>query len=390
MGYNERIRGSDHCSSPRRDSAGLEPEYAVSTMQPAAGRRPARNNRLVEGPSDEFAGALRGARRLMVVGHVTPDSDCLGASLALVLLLRQAGREAALHLPRLAVAKKLRFMLSIADGEMAGAPGARNVPPVSAATAEWRGDCDAVVIVDTANARRVNVDGGADALAGRTTLVIDHHITNPDFGRYNWVDPHASSTSEMVAGLAGHLNWALTPTTASLLYAGIHGDTAGFSLPNTTSGALQAAAGLIRAGADVTHIGEQLCRSQERHDFELLRRVYDHTRATEDGRMAYSFLTYDDITASGCTAEDIDDQVSIPRALAGIRIALLFTEGEPGVVRVNLRGEGRTSVLEIAEHFGGGGHTQSAGVRIRSRGMPQVIEEVLAVARQHLERSAGG
>ncbi len=63
---------------------------------------------------------------------------------------------------------------------------------------------------------------------------------------------------------------------------------------------------------------------------------------------------------------------------------MLFSEGEPGIIRVNLRGEGNTSVIEIAEHFGGGGHTQSAGVRLRNKPMQQAIDEVLAVARRLL------
>jgi phosphoesterase RecJ-like protein len=171
---------------------------------------------------------------------------------------------------------------------------------------------------------------------------------------------------------------------ASLLYCGIHGDTAGFSLPNTSADCLSLAARLVQAGADVTHIGEQLCRSQARPDFELLRRVYDHTTVVADGHIAYSYLSHGDIVESQCSAEDIDDQVSIPRALAGVRIAILFSEGEPGVVRVNLRGEGRTSVIEIAQAFGGGGHTQSAGIRVRNKPLQQVIQDVIAVASRHL------
>jgi phosphoesterase RecJ-like protein len=93
------------------------------------------------------------------------------------------------------------------------------------------------------------------------------------------------------------------------------------------------------------------------------------------------------MTESGCRPEDIDDQVSIPRALKGVAIAMLFSEGEPGIVRINLRGEGRTTVVEIAQRFGGGGHPQSAGVRVRNKPMREVIDMVVAAAQEHL---AGG
>jgi len=314
--------------------------------------------------------ALRGVRRVVLAGHVTPDADSLSSALGLGLLLRERGVEASLVLPRLVVAKRLQFLLEL------GRDVAVASEPVAGA--------DSAIIVDTATVKRVNVEGGFERLAELATFNIDHHITNPDYARHNWVDPHASSSCEMIARLAAAMEWRVRGAAASLLYAGLHGDTAGFSLPNTTAEALNIGAELVRGGADVTHIGEQLCRSQGRHDFELLRRVYDHTTVTEDGQIAYSYISHDDIVASGCTAEDVDDQVSIPRALRGIRIAMLFSEGEAGVVRVNLRGEGRTSVIEIAERFGGGGHVQSAGVRMRNKTMATVIDEVLGAARGHL------
>jgi phosphoesterase RecJ-like protein len=326
-------------------------------------------------PSALFVEALRGTRRPMIFGHVTPDADCLGAAFGLAELLRENQADARVVLPQGAVARRLRFMLDLA--------GARVVMH------DLREDADSVVVVDTAGPKRVNVGGGFESVARFTSFNIDHHITNPDFAVHNWVDPHASSTSELIARLADVMGWRVNATTASLLYAGIHGDTAGFSLPNTTADALHTAAELIRAGADVTNIGERLCRSQDRHDFELLRRVYDHTRVTEDGLIAYSYLTLADIRESGCSAEDIDDQVSIPRALRGIQIAMLFSEGEPGVVRVNLRGEGQRSVVEIAQQFGGGGHSQAAGVRVRNKPIEAVLAEVLAAAQAHLLGHSG-
>jgi len=63
---------------------------------------------------------------------------------------------------------------------------------------------------------------------------------------------------------------------------------------------------------------------------------------------------------------------------------MLFSEAERGIVRINLRGEGRTTVVEIAQRFGGGGHAQSAGVRVRNKPMQEVIETVVAAATEHL------
>jgi len=317
--------------------------------------------------------ALGRVRRPVIVGHVTPDADCLGSMYGLAVMLRLHEVDARVGLPG-DVAAKLQFLIELAPA----------VPRV----AGWddAAGYDALIAVDTASQKRINLSAPPALDGGLTSFNFDHHITNTDFATHNWVDSHATSASELIARLLAVLEWKVPSQVASLLYAGIHGDTGGFSLPSTNSDALHVAAELVRAGADVAHLGEQLCRSQNRSDFELLRHVYDHTRLTEDGRIAYSHLSHADMVESGCTAADIDDQVSIPRALRGVRIAMLFSEGEPGEIRINLRGEGTVTVVEIAQQFGGGGHAQSAGVRMRNKPMEQVIGEVVAAAEAHLER----
>lgn len=323
-------------------------------------------------PTHEFVKHLQTVRKPIIVGHVTPDADCIGSNFGLALAMRENGIDATVGLPTGCVANKISFMLDLSRG--VPTTGELN-PSIS---------FDSIIVIDTAAAKRINIQPLPDLGGPLVSFNIDHHITNDDFARHNWVDPHASSSCEMVSVLVNRLGWKMSKPVASLLYAGLYGDTGGFSLPCTSAESLRIGAELVSAGADVAHIGEQLCRSQNRSDFELLRRVYDHTTVVADGRIAYSHLSYKDITDAGCKADDIDDQVSIPRALKGVRLAMLFSEGEPGVVRINLRGEGTVTVVELAQRFGGGGHAQSAGVKMKNKPMEQVISEVVAAAEEHL------
>jgi phosphoesterase RecJ-like protein len=329
-------------------------------------------------PSKDFLDAMHRTRCPIIVAHVTPDADALGAILGLAAAFREHEIASTVGLPGATVAAKLRFMLDLVP----------HAPLVD----EWQGNgtYDALFALDSASEKRINIKPPVNPAGPLPIFNIDHHLTNTNFGRFNWVDAHASSSCELLARLLGELGWKPTPVVASLLYAGIFSDTAGFSLPSATAGTFQIAADLTECGADVALIGEQLCRSQGRGDFDLLRRVYDNTQVVAEGQIAYSSLSHHDITSAGCTAEDIDDQVSVPRSLKGVRIALLFTEGEPGVIRVNLRGEGRVTVLDIAKRFDGGGHAQSAGIRFRDRGMDEAIRAVVEAARQHLRMFDAG
>ncbi len=324
-------------------------------------------------PPEDFVLALREAKRPFIVAHVTPDCDAIGAILGLTTAFRANGVDATAGLPTSSIAQKLQFMLELA----VGIPFADRWDP--------DGPFDALIVLDTANQKRINIKPAPEIESGLPVFNIDHHTTNTAFGRYNWVDGCATSTCELVARLIAALGWTPSPNCASLLYTGIHGDTAGFSLSTSSALALRTAAGLLDAGADVELVGEALCRSQSLSEFDLLRLVYDHTAVIEGGKIAYSQLSFDDISGAGCRPDDIDDQVSIPRALKGVRIALLFTEGERDVIRVNLRGEGKVTVVEIAKKLGGGGHNQSAGILFNDKTMQEVIDLVCQEAIEHLK-----
>lgn len=315
-------------------------------------------------PPSELVEALASARRPLVIGHVTPDVDALGSMLGLARAMPSGG--AAIALSARPASQKLRFLLELAGG----------MPVADAARIA---ETDLFVVVDTASTARVNIPGGWQAIADRAVANIDHHITNPDFGRFNWVVATASSTSEMVHRLIRAAGWKIDAITASLLFAGLQSDTGGFSLPNATADAFETAAALIRDGADIERVSARLLRSQEPHEFALMRVVYHNTRVVADGRIAYSTLSHEEITAAGCSPDDIDDQVSIPRSLSRIRVAMLFSEADRGLIRINFRGEEGTPVLPLAQALGGGGHTYSAGARIRGE-MTGVVDRVLKEA----------
>ena len=135
----------------------------------------------------------------------------------------------------------------------------------------------------------------------------------------------------------------------------------GLSATKLGDGLIAAAAELVELGADVTQLGERLCRSRRLSEFKLLRTIYANTQLAAEGRIAYSTADHREMVEAGCAAADIDDQVSVPRSLHGTRLAMLFTEGVQGKTRINFRGDSGASVLPLAKVFGGGGHDTAAG-----------------------------
>jgi phosphoesterase RecJ-like protein len=319
----------------------------------------------------ELCDALRTAKRTALIGHVTPDADCLTVLGSMKLALEQLGKQPVVALPEGTVARRLQFLLDLAD--------------VRPGSGEQLAACDAALVMDTAKDRRVNVDGKLEALPNAKILNVDHHASNTRFGAINWVDGGRSSTAEMVYEVICALGCRITPQIATLIYAGIHNDTQGFSLANTTTRSLEIAHDVAAAGAQVVETCERLNRSRSRSEFDLLKVVYQNTRVSDDGRLGWSTADHEEIREAGCTANDIDDQVEAVRSIEGVQVAILFSEGNQGKVRMNFRGERGVSVLELAQQFRGGGHAQAAGA-ILDGTIPTVVERVIPAALDFVTR----
>ena len=62
----------------------------------------------------EICDAVRGAKNIALVGHVTPDADCLGVIGAMSLALAELGKYACASLPGDSVARRLQFLCDMA------------------------------------------------------------------------------------------------------------------------------------------------------------------------------------------------------------------------------------------------------------------------------------
>ena len=326
--------------------------------------------------SPEAIRELRAARSPVMISHVVPDADALGSALAMALGWADEQRRPTVSLPPGSLSQRLSFLVEQAD--------------VPVATEEDFRQADLFVTLDTAKKERCNVPQalrGADWSRGRPLVNIDHHSTNTRFGTVNAIEADASSTSELVFHLLRSAERPITPLIASLLYAGIQTDTLGFSLPTTTPSALRASAELVELGADVGDLGERLGRSQRKSEFDLLRIIYANTKVVGAGDVAYSSASFDEIQQAGCSAADIDDQINVPRSLDGVRLAMLLTEGRKGKTRINFRGSGIVTVLDLAAEFGGGGHSQAAGA-VLDCSLDEAIARVVPRAVEYVKRFA--
>src|SRR5947207_1562016 len=114
------------------------------------------------------------------------------------------------------------------------------------------------------------------------------------FGEVNLIVPDASSTAEIVRDLLRELAVPLTPEIAVALYVGLVTDTGRFQYTNTTPKALELAAELVAAGADVHGVFRHVYETVQFAKLKLLARALERAQVFDRGRLGVSYLLTDD------------------------------------------------------------------------------------------------
>ncbi|MCL2104391.1 MAG: DHH family phosphoesterase [Kiritimatiellaeota bacterium] len=321
-------------------------------------------------PAEDILRAFKGAKSILISGHIRTDGDSLGSMIALAHLLNRAGFKA------------------VAAGERReelGAPGflrgtERLIRPAAAAKMRF----DLLVTVDCGAVDRLPPPL-QNAVKTCTVVNLDHHVTNTRFGTFNWVDPKASSTGEIVWRLARKAKWALDDIAAEALWVAIITDTGRFAYDMTKPATLRCAADLLRYGVRTPFINDTIYASFSAVNIELKRRAFKTLEILNHGEIASVTLTRKDFEAAGGAKVDAEDVIDIPRSLAGNRVALCFYESRenPLETRVSIRTHTPLDATVLAKRFGGGGHPRAGGCTINAP-LRQARKLVLEAVREWL------
>jgi len=311
--------------------------------------------------------AIRGARRVLAVGHENPDADAIGASLAIKRIVERLGG-AATPVCTDPVPPLYDFLPGIEHFRTDPEPDI---------------DYDLLVVSDCGTLDRVGAvrDRHANLFARLPRVVIDHHASNEAIGPTDWIDPSAAATCEMVTLLAARLGVPLEADDGALaaaLMSGIVMDTATFAHPNATPRTLLVSAALIEAGAPLSDISRRLYRTKPDAQLRLFGRVLDRLEHADDGRIIWSTLLESDLEATGTAAPHSEGIIDLLAQAERAEVAILFKEQDRST-RISVRTRpGGVDATALAGRFGGGGHARAAGATVElpaSEARPAVLAE---------------
>lgn len=299
---------------------------------------------------------LASAQQILCISHVNPDGDAVGSLLGIGWILRRLGKE-----PTLALQDP-------PPNEHRLLPGADEI--ITAQSPNYRADVqersfDAVICVDASSPDRMGNAYNSLVHGSVPLIVIDHHITNTDFGTINWVAPECAAACQMLAYLADALGVALDGHLAECLLTGLVTDTLCFRTSSTTSAVLEVAQRLMQGGASLMTVTQ---RTVNRQPFAMIKlwSLILPTIQIEDGVIWAS------------TDQSVFEEVGLPIGDTGLS-SYLVTADEAAMsavfvqkqtpaglpcVECSFRAKPGYNVAALALSLGGGGHPAASGCTI--------------------------
>ena len=306
---------------------------------------------------NETAQFLRERDHYVILTHRRPDGDTLGSAAALCLLLRKIGKTAhVLHNPE--AFPRLSWLVEDLSRER-----------------PEEGDC--LISVDVASDDML--PKAFKQYQNHITLRIDHHGASTSFTEFEHVDAASASCAEILYDLAVEMGVELDRELAEAVYVGASTDTGCFRFANTTGHTLRTAAACVEAGARTFQLNQELFETNTLARLKIQAWMIDHLKLLKNGTLALAVIPRSVELELGATEDDMDNISSIPRTVAGVKVAATLRESPEGDVKLSVRAVPGYDATKLAVQFGGGGHVGAAGAHIR-----MTLDKVLPLVEQAL------
>jgi phosphoesterase RecJ-like protein len=286
---------------------------------------------------NEILNLINNSKNVLILTHKNPDGDAAGAVFALARALKNNNI-------------RVKFIFEDYNHKFDIINPFKNITEIDYSF-DISMEC-LLIILDCGSIERLGKY--KSCLHNKIVINIDHHISNNNFGDYNFVDVHASSTCEIVYGFIKNIT-SIDDDIAAAIYAGIVSDTGGFRHICTTSNTYLIVSELLKFNFDFTKIYNQLMIVWTPEEIKMLSYVLKNLELHQEYKLALSYLTYDEIVnkSTGKFIEFI-------KSISNIEIAIMIVEDKKDVCKLSFRSE-KMDVNKMAQKFGGGGHKLAAG-----------------------------
>ncbi len=292
---------------------------------------------------------------IVITTHRKPDGDAMGASLGMYNILCRKGHKVHVIAPT-EFAEFYKWL-----------PGSEDILVYT----EQEQNCanltysaDLIFCLDYNSLNRVNEMGHYINHARGHKVLIDHHPDPDGFADYNFSEPQASSTAEMVYDFLEMIDYTdyLNKEVAECLYTGIMTDTGGFMFAGTTPRVHRIVAHLLDLGVESHVIYNKIFNTYRESRLRLIGYCLKEKMIIyPELKTGFIYLSKKELEDFDVKTGDTEGLVNYPLKLKDVVFSALLTE-RGDIVKISFRSKGEFDVNQFArKHFEGGGHKNAAG-----------------------------
>ena len=302
---------------------------------------------------------LDGVKSVGIAGHINPDGDCIGSSLAVYNYIAENYPDIKVFVYLDKVPNLFKFL--------------KNARRIKSALSKER-EHDLFFALDCADLGRL---GEAKKFydAAKKTVCVDHHISNAGFADERYIVPQASSTSELVYNIMDPEK--ISKGIAECLYVGIVHDTGLFQYSCTSSRTMEIAGALMDMGIDYSRIVDRTFFQKTFEQQKILGVALSKAKLSHGGRIISCIITNEDMKACSVAPRHLEGIVSQLRSTKGVDTAIFLYQNAEDGYKISMRSERIADVSAVASLYGGGGHVRAAGCTVKGIEPDVFMEEVI-------------
>jgi phosphoesterase RecJ-like protein len=303
----------------------------------------------------ELSNLFSSAENILIMCHINPDGDSVGAQLALYHYFKANGKDVSLLAPN-NLQEFLKWMDGAGQIEVFIKDRKKGRMMIEGA--------DLIIMLDFNQSGRLGEAEDYVVASKAKKVVIDHHLNPENFADLIISDPTKCSTSELVHEVICEINGAkfINRSYAEALYVGIITDTGNFEHGSYSSRTFRIVADLLDTGIEKEKIINLIYNnfSSDRirlQGFALNQRMV----VMPEYKTAYIYLSKNDLKEYNHVKGDTEGFVNMPLSIKGINFSALFIEKD-NFIKLSFRSKGQFPSNEFASlYFSGGGHLNASG-----------------------------
>ncbi|NOQ50573.1 MAG: hypothetical protein GQ557_02810 [Mycoplasmataceae bacterium] len=297
---------------------------------------------------------IKKAKEIIIYRHVSPDGDALGSQYGLKAFIN-------LNFPKINV-----YAINPEDETMNG------IFPEGDKLPNKIKNC-LVIIVDTANTDRIS---GLKWSEGTKIIKIDHHPNTDDYGDIKLVNVKYAATAEIITEIiTSDPKFKIDKLIAKYLLTGIITDTGSFRYSSVSENTLLMASRLWKTNVKSQVIYDSIYRKSLK---QIKYNGFVLSNFKVKNNVAYFIAPKKIESKYDVSYSYVSSSVGMLMGPIEVKYAMYVSwDQRSSFWRISLRSKAKP-VNKIAQKFGGGGHTQACGLKLKNKkDIKKIMKELL-------------